>query len=677
MIEGRLQGNRRLSALRGWCCAAFLLAGPTLFAQSPPPNSSAPTDVELSEPERIARLQRAADEAAAQLAKIQAAMNDPAGEFAAAEREFIALDDQLCIQLREVEKLKASGNEAEADARGPELDALRKRWALARERFQIAIEERRTQSEQAAALETKLASDRGELATIQAATTRPSVNPAEPPAQTPAPAAPPAVAPAQPSTSQPAAVLLPQNSASPSAAQSPAADADPEEVRRAKEKLAARQDEAAKATEAAQTLSQRIETVRKSIELGQKLQESAQKKAANARETQRTLNEDVQRRWADGAPKAELDELWAKIADARKRYQDAEADVASGVDRLDGLQGELERLQAQHIAALQDAARKQSEAAAAQKLVAELSDPWHPQNVARWLRDRGLRIAGIALAMALLLWVVRRTQRYMIRIMSRGRGSHEELENRAKTLVGVFNNAATIAILVGGALMVLTELGMSVGPLLGGAAVIGLAVGLGAQNLIRDFFSGFMILLENQYGINDVVKINNLSGLVENITLRITVLRDIDGTVHFIPNGQINAVSNMTHGWSRAVFDIGVSYESDVDRAMNVLVDIGRALRREPAYRDIILEDPEMLGVESLAESSVVIRFVMRTRPLKQWMVKREMLRRIKKRFDEEGIVIPYPHRTVYHKHETAETIADAAKPAAPERRERFIGSPD
>lgn len=662
-----LQRFSRARALRGISPLILFMVSAVCFAQTaaePPTVAEDP----LSEPERIARLQRAVDETTAQLAKIQAQMNDPAGEYATAEREFMALDDQLCIQLREVEKLKAAGNEADAETRAPELDALRKRWALARERFQLAIEERRTQSEQVAALELRLSTDRHELAEVVAATTRPTASPAAspPPVQSPSRAQPPA-----PDVS-PGAALLPQIPTSAPAGQpATAAPPDPEEVRRAKEKLAARQTEAARAAETAQSLSQRIEALSKAVELEKKRQETARKQAANAQETQRALNDEVQKRWADGTPKSELDELWSRIADARKRNREADADVLTSVDRLDELQAELERVQTQHINALQDASRKQNEAVAAEKLVAQLSDPWHPQNVARWLRDRGLRIAGVALAMALLLWVVRRTQRYMIRVMSRGRGSQEELENRARTLVGVFNNAATIAILVGGGLMVLTELGMSVGPLLGGAAVVGLAVGLGAQNLIRDFFSGFMILLENQYGINDVVKVNNLSGLVENITLRITVLRDIDGTVHFIPNGQINAVSNMTHGWSRAVFDIGVSYESDIDRAMNVLLDIGRAMRREPAYREIILEDPEMLGVESLAESSIIIRFVMRTRPLKQWMVKREMLRRIKKRFDDDGIVIPYPHRTVYHRYESGE----AAKAAQPDRREKFIGS--
>jgi small conductance mechanosensitive channel len=189
--------------------------------------------------------------------------------------------------------------------------------------------------------------------------------------------------------------------------------------------------------------------------------------------------------------------------------------------------------------------------------------------------------------------------------------------------------------------------------LLGGAAVFGLAVAFGAQNLIRDYFSGFMVLLEDQYGINDYVKVGDISGQVERITLRMTALRDTDGVVHFVPHGTINTVSNLTHGWSRAMFDIGIGYKEDVDRVMRLLVDLGRDLRKDPEYGPLILDNPEMYGVDKFDESAVVIKFSLKTRPLKQWPVRREMLRRIKKKFDELDIEIPYPHRTVYHRYET------------------------
>jgi small conductance mechanosensitive channel len=188
---------------------------------------------------------------------------------------------------------------------------------------------------------------------------------------------------------------------------------------------------------------------------------------------------------------------------------------------------------------------------------------------------------------------------------------------------------------------------------MGGAAVLGLAVAFGAQNLIKDYFSGFMVLLEDQYGINDVVRIGSISGMVEHISLRTTVLRDLEGVVHFIPHGTISTVSNLTHGWSRALFDVDIAYSEDIDRVMEVLLELGRELRRDPQFGPLILDDPEMLGVDELANSSVIVKFFLKTRPLQQWTVKREMLRRIKNRFDQLGIEIPYPHQTVHHRYET------------------------
>jgi small conductance mechanosensitive channel len=205
-----------------------------------------------------------------------------------------------------------------------------------------------------------------------------------------------------------------------------------------------------------------------------------------------------------------------------------------------------------------------------------------------------------------------------------------------------------------GTLTLLDEIGLPVGPLMGGAAVVGLAIAFGAQNLIKDFFTGFMILLEQQYMVNDVVKIGNIAGQVERISLRMTTLRDLEGRVHFMPHGNITAVTNMTHGWSRAVFDIDVAYKEDVDRVIEVLLDLGQQLRRDPEYGPLILDDPTMLGVDAFGDSAVTIKFYLKTRPLRQWPVKRELLRRIKNRFDELGIEIPFPHRTLYHHHSTS-----------------------
>jgi small-conductance mechanosensitive channel len=225
-------------------------------------------------------------------------------------------------------------------------------------------------------------------------------------------------------------------------------------------------------------------------------------------------------------------------------------------------------------------------------------------------------------------------------------------------------------ILGGGSLMILDEVGIPIVPLMGGAAVLGLAVAFGAQNLIKDYFSGFMVLLEDQYGINDVVQIGDVSGQVEHISLRITVLRDLEGVVHFIPHGTITTISNLTHGWSRALFDVGVAYKEDTDRVIGVLRELAGELRGDPQFGRLILDDPEMLGVDDLADSAVVIKFFVKTVPLGQWAVKRELLRRIKKRFDELGIEIPYPHHTVYHRYDNPPAaLPPGAWPGAPRSR--------
>src|SRR5262245_52742569 len=267
-----------------------------------------------------------------------------------------------------------------------------------------------------------------------------------------------------------------------------------------------------------------------------------------------------------------------------------------------------------------------------------------------WGADHGLSIIVIVVVVAVILWLAGLLQGHIVRLLARGddRGSTAERENRARTLVGVLNNALRTAALAIGAIMILKEFAIPIEPLLGGVAVIGLAVAFGAQSLIKDYFTGFMVLLEQQYVLGDVVQIGNITGQVENVTLRLTVLRDFEGRVHFIPHGQITTVTNLTHGWSRAVIDVNVGYEEDPDRIVQVLTDLTRELRTDPKFGEMIVEDVTMLGVDTLGDSAVTIKFGIKTRPAKQWDVKREMLRRIKRRFAKLGIDIPFPQRMVW-----------------------------
>jgi small conductance mechanosensitive channel len=219
---------------------------------------------------------------------------------------------------------------------------------------------------------------------------------------------------------------------------------------------------------------------------------------------------------------------------------------------------------------------------------------------------------------------------------------------RFKTFSHVLNWLGSILIGVAGLYMLLENFGINVAPLLAGAGIVGLAFGFGGQYLIRDIINGIFILVEGQYRVNDVVKIGEHGGLVEAVNLRITQLRDLEGRVIYIPNGEIKTVINFTKGYSQALLDIGVAYKEKVDDVMTVMKEVAKGMRKDPLFGIMILEDMEMLGVDAFVDSAVIIKCRMKTLPIKQWEVAREYRRRLKNRFDELGIEIPFPHRTLY-----------------------------
>ncbi|MFH1998415.1 MAG: mechanosensitive ion channel domain-containing protein, partial [Planctomycetota bacterium] len=223
-----------------------------------------------------------------------------------------------------------------------------------------------------------------------------------------------------------------------------------------------------------------------------------------------------------------------------------------------------------------------------------------------------------------------------------------EIEKRVSTLGKLFRKAAFITAVVVTIMMVLPEFGFDIKPILAGAGILGLAVGFGAQTLVKDIISGLFLTFENRIRAGDVAVINGTGGLVEQVNLRTTVLRSQDGTVHVFPNGSISTLSNMTHGFSFYVFNVGVAYKEDTDKVAAVLKQVGDEIMQDEDYKPFILEPIEILGVDQFADSAVVIKARIKTMPIKQWFVGREMNRRIKKRFDEEGIEIPFPHQTFY-----------------------------
>jgi moderate conductance mechanosensitive channel len=228
--------------------------------------------------------------------------------------------------------------------------------------------------------------------------------------------------------------------------------------------------------------------------------------------------------------------------------------------------------------------------------------------------------------------------------------SMENLEEakRIDTIARVFRYIINIFIAVVAGIQMLNEVGISIAPILTAAGVVGVAIGFGAQSLVKDYFTGFFLLLENQVRQGDVVEVGGKSGLVEEVTLRYVKMRDYEGNVHYVPNGTITTVTNMSREFAQSVIDVGVAYRENVEEVISVMKAVGQALRKDDDFKYKILEDLEMAGVDQLADSAVVIRCRFKVLPLEQWGVRREYFKRLKTAFDEKGIEIPFPHLTVY-----------------------------
>ena len=221
---------------------------------------------------------------------------------------------------------------------------------------------------------------------------------------------------------------------------------------------------------------------------------------------------------------------------------------------------------------------------------------------------------------------------------------------RAMTIGSVLKSVITIVLIAVFATMMLSEVGVNIAPIIASAGIIGIALGFGAQSLVKDFLSGLFMIFEDQYGVGDVVDVGEATGTIEAVTLRVTRLRDLNGTVWYVPNGEILRVGNMSQNWSRAVVDVSVGYGEDLARVTRVLTEVAHDLWEDEDFSDLIIEEPEITGVEMLAADSVNLRVLIKTRPMEQWAVAREMRQRIKARFDHEGIEIPFAQRVVWHR---------------------------
>jgi small-conductance mechanosensitive channel/uncharacterized protein YjeT (DUF2065 family) len=268
-----------------------------------------------------------------------------------------------------------------------------------------------------------------------------------------------------------------------------------------------------------------------------------------------------------------------------------------------------------------------------------------------WLVVHGTRIGIILVLSVAALFVLGFLGSKGIRaFVARGAPEQveEEVRKRADTLSNVLITAGQVFIIVIAAFVILSELGINIGPILAGAGVVGIAIGFGAQSLVKDIIAGVFIILENQYRVGDVVTVASISGLVEQINLRRTVLRDLDGIVHTVPNGEIRVASNFTKEWSRVNLNISVSYGTDLDHAIAIINRVCQEMAQEPQWAPLIIKTPQVLRVDNLGDSGIDLKILGDTKPIRQWEIMGEIRKRVKKTFDEEGIEIPWPHTKVF-----------------------------
>lgn len=284
-------------------------------------------------------------------------------------------------------------------------------------------------------------------------------------------------------------------------------------------------------------------------------------------------------------------------------------------------------------------------------------------DIAEWAVDRPLRILLIAIGTMIVSRLVgraidsavRRSANNAIsrrfetsRVVGAALGESEEAAarggQRVEAIAGVLSSAGKLIVYLVGVLLALAEVGISLAPLLAGAGVAGLAIGFGAQSLVKDFFSGVFILIEDQYAVGDIVDLGEAEGQVEMLSLRTTRLRSVDGTVWHIPNGEIRRVGNKSQHWSRSLLDIEVAYDTDLTRAKDLIKEVAVEYAEQD---EDVLDTPDVWGVEALGASGITIRLVVKTRPSEQWRISRSLRELIKRRFDVEGIEIPFPTQTL------------------------------
>jgi len=398
-----------------------------------------------------------------------------------------------------------------------------------------------------------------------------------------------------------------------------------------KEKL---QDVSSVKAETAEKTKQELEAIRSELgELKTKTAEAADKKAHLEEQLQSKHSKlsELQEQ-LNTATSAERDALKEEVALVQNAIVELQGKVKEWTEKKSSLDQRIEAL----------AAKEKGYVSYLEKITGQ------PLTIRSWI-EKAVRSGVIFIVLLFFYFALKiGVNKFKSIVTPKDTVAYDDTTLRWQTLSELFNWLITIVIVVMGIYLIMDTFGFDMTPLLAGAGIVGLAFGFGGQYLIRDVISGIFILVEGQFHIGDVIKIGDLAGLVEKVNLRVTRMRDLEGRVIYIPNGEIKSVINYTKEWSRALFEVGVAYKEDIDKVIAVIKDIGKEMRDDAKFGRMILDDLEMLGLDKFGDSAIVVKFFIKTLPIKQWDIMREFNRRLKIKFDELGIEIPFPHRTLY-----------------------------
>ena len=547
------------------------------------PDSPAPVEApgQISDAELLVGLERSIQSDKARLEELKAELKTQEEAFDTMNEYSRKAKKTLEQKKQKLQELGAEEPSPRAEAFKAEIQTLEADQVLLKGRTDLLYQSGKTTKEQIQTLTDKI---EGNIHTVDRLSGK--IKPEQEAAISPsAPATAPGAMPTTPVAPIPGMPGLPPAAReAPIERDAPPVLETPEQIQ-ARKQAEKKEQEARDAAEVIVEYVDRKETLKEQIALEKTSLKTARESLDNLEGLLATREKLMDEKIAAGSKKSELSEIQQETKFIQAEMEKVHDEIDERNDHLGELHDQLERIREEQIGVMGEAERKRAEAEKARKRSSWLESPLHPRNVIQWSMTRAPRMLAILFATFVIVLIVRfalsRTSRV---IMMSGMGEAEQREKRATTLVSTLTSAATGVIVIGGVFMALEEAGVDIKTVLGGAAVIGLAVAFGAQNLMRDYFNGFMILMEGQFELNDLVTIGDVTGTVERMSMRMTMLRDLEGRAHFIPNGQIRQVTNRTHAWSQAVFNVGVAYQENVDQVMEVLMDVANEFCRDPEF---------------------------------------------------------------------------------------------